>query len=152
MKLMVDEMLLRLGRWLRAAGYDTEIASSGLADREILRQAASEDRKVITRDRKMMEFKEAEDRVLVLSGNHLHDSVRQLSEQLGIDWLHAPFSRCMLCNTPLQAGGKEYLARIPYQSRIRVKHVYFCPRCSKPFWHGGHVKRMQAKLQSWMDK
>jgi uncharacterized protein with PIN domain len=43
-RLYCDEMLTRLGRWLRAAGYDTAIAESGLADTGIIAQCAAEGR------------------------------------------------------------------------------------------------------------
>ena len=43
-RLYCDEMLSRLGRWLRAAGYDTAIAESGLADTGIIAQCAAEGR------------------------------------------------------------------------------------------------------------
>ena len=51
MKLFCDEMLLRLGRWLRAAGYDTAIAENAVADAEIIERCAGEGRTLITRDR-----------------------------------------------------------------------------------------------------
>ncbi|RFA27009.1 hypothetical protein CAI21_15770 [Alkalilimnicola ehrlichii] len=34
-RLLCDEMLLRLARWLRAAGYDTALAVSGMQDRAV---------------------------------------------------------------------------------------------------------------------
>lgn len=37
-------MLWGLGRWLRAAGYDTATAARGLADGELLRRAGAEGR------------------------------------------------------------------------------------------------------------
>lgn len=35
MKFLCDHMLSRLGKWLRAAGYDTEIIVSSISDHEI---------------------------------------------------------------------------------------------------------------------
>lgn len=35
-RLLCDEMLIRLGRWLRAAGYDTAIATARGADRALV--------------------------------------------------------------------------------------------------------------------
>jgi uncharacterized protein len=42
-------MLRGLGRWLRAAGYDTLIAERGLADRVLARRCAEEDRVLLTK-------------------------------------------------------------------------------------------------------
>jgi uncharacterized protein with PIN domain len=40
-KLFCDEMLGRLGRWLRVAGYDAAIAKGGATDAEIIARYAS---------------------------------------------------------------------------------------------------------------
>ena len=40
-KFLCDEMLWGLGRWLRAAGYDTATAARGLAGGELLRRAGA---------------------------------------------------------------------------------------------------------------
>lgn len=45
---LVDEMLQRLGPWLRAAGYDTRIATHAEADYYLLRQAIDEGRLLLT--------------------------------------------------------------------------------------------------------
>lgn len=50
-RFLCDEMLLGLAKWLRAAGYDTTVAKAGLTDRELLQEAVTEDRILLTRDR-----------------------------------------------------------------------------------------------------
>ena len=55
--LLCDRMLIRLGRWLRAAGYDTEIAADAIADRLLLDHAIREGRLLLTRDRKLAEHR-----------------------------------------------------------------------------------------------
>jgi uncharacterized protein with PIN domain len=46
---LCDEMLHGLGRWLRAAGYDTVIAAGGLSDRALPTCCAEEDRVLLTK-------------------------------------------------------------------------------------------------------
>ncbi|TNF34778.1 MAG: hypothetical protein EP315_06760, partial [Gammaproteobacteria bacterium] len=84
MKLYCDEMLIRLGRWLRAAGYDTEIASSNVSDRRIFDEAVAQDRILLTRDRKLVEFREAANTVLLLECNTLTECIVELSHKLHI--------------------------------------------------------------------
>jgi uncharacterized protein with PIN domain len=43
-------MLKGIGRWLRAAGYDTAIARAGALDENLLAQARSEERVLLTCD------------------------------------------------------------------------------------------------------
>jgi uncharacterized protein with PIN domain len=49
-RLLCDEMLARLGRWLRAAGHDTAIAEPGSTDRHLLHLARTEGRLLLTCD------------------------------------------------------------------------------------------------------
>ena len=51
MHLFCDEMLARLGRWLRAAGYDTAIAEGGMPDTALIARCVTEPRVLLTRDR-----------------------------------------------------------------------------------------------------
>jgi hypothetical protein len=50
-RFLCDEMLRRLGRWLRAAGYDAVIAAGGLPDRALAARCAKEDRILLSEDR-----------------------------------------------------------------------------------------------------
>ena len=52
-RLLCDEMLRGLGRWLRAAGYDTVIAEGGLPDRALAKRCAKENRVLLTKDRSL---------------------------------------------------------------------------------------------------
>src|SRR4051812_21786929 len=54
-RLMCDEILLRLWRWLRAAGYDTAIAEGGAEDAAVIARCAAESRVLLTRDRRLAE-------------------------------------------------------------------------------------------------
>ncbi|MBV9968267.1 MAG: DUF5615 family PIN-like protein, partial [Alphaproteobacteria bacterium] len=54
MRLFCDEMLARLGRWLRAAGYDTGIAEGGLPDSVLVARCLAEGRILLTRDRHLV--------------------------------------------------------------------------------------------------
>jgi len=149
MKLLCDEMLMRLGRWLRAAGYDTAIAETGVPDREIIALARREGRLLITRDRKMAEFRDGSECVFILTGNTLDECALEVSGRLTIDWLYAPFSRCLLCNRLLEPGDDVMLQDIPLHSRKAASKAYYCPGCDKLFWRGGHVRRMRQKLAGW---
>jgi uncharacterized protein with PIN domain len=55
-----DEMLGRLARYLRAAGFDTRLASDGMKDNVILREAVLEARWLVTRDTQILEQPSAE--------------------------------------------------------------------------------------------
>ncbi len=149
MKFLVDEMLQRLGSWLRAAGYDTVIARDGRDDYALLRQAIDEDRLLLTRDRELARHRRAPGRVLLLECDGLDDCIRELSEKLDIDWLHRPFHRCLVCNTELVPADEAARARIPERARERSEDAWYCPVCRKVYWEGSHVDRMRKRLEAW---
>src|SRR6266446_4166340 len=94
-RLFCDEMLVRLGRWLRAAGYDTAIAEGGLADPTIITRCAAESRSLITRDRHLEARAQGRVPVIRLAEDGIEAQARALRSAPGIDWQHAPFTRCL---------------------------------------------------------
>src|SRR5438552_9475862 len=89
-RLLCDEMLARLGRWLRAAGYDTEIAAGGMPDRALLARCAAEGRVLLTRDRHLAAIAVARGvRVLRLSESSIEAQARTPRQEHGIDWQRA---------------------------------------------------------------
>ena len=86
-------MLRGLGRWLRAAGYDTVIAGGGIPDRALAARCAEEDRVLLTKDRQLASPVSAIAPVVLLTGNSIDEAARALRIALGIDWQHAPVTR-----------------------------------------------------------
>lgn len=148
-RFLCDEMLKGFGHWLRAAGYDTDIASPGENDRQLLEKALSENRLLLTRDRKLTEFRHADQVVVLLNCNHTADCAEELSSRFSLNWLLAPFSRCLLCNTPLQAADPSCMSQVPPHSRPHVSRLLYCPQCNKLYWDGSHVRRMTNTLTTW---
>jgi uncharacterized protein len=141
-------MLKGIGRWLRAAGYDTAIARDGTADDELLARARAEDRILLTCDRALA-ARGAPAAVVLLASESLDEAAAVLRERLAIDWLRAPFSRCLLDNAQLHPGEPATLARLPERSRTGVGPITVCPECGRIYWPGSHVRRMRARLKRW---
>ena len=151
-RLYCDEMLARLGRWLRAAGYDTAIAESGLADTGIIAQCAAEGRILVTRDRDLAAAAEDRIPVLRLADSSLAAQARALRAALAIDWQCAPFTRCLVDNTPLVAAPPDMASQVPPASRAAGGPLHLCPACRRLYWPGGHVRRMLARLAEWKSR
>lgn len=134
MKFICDQMLGRLGKWLRAAGYDTLIIETSMPDEEIYALALKDQRYLLTRDR----FFEGKELVVYLATNSLDEWSRQLKAKIGIDWLYAPFTRCLECNSPVESH--------PVMDRDAGT---FCPKCRKQYWQGSHTERMLTTLSEW---
>ena len=137
-------MLRGIGRWLRVAGYDTAIAASGSADAEVLALAAAEARVLLTCDRALGAQAAG---ALLLDSERPDEAARALRLRLGIDWLRAPFSRCLLDNAELRPAGAQ--AGVPGPARRAGETVTVCPECARVYWPGSHVRRMRARLERW---
>jgi uncharacterized protein with PIN domain len=146
MRLLCDEMLARLARLLRAAGYDVDLARGGEKDAAMLARARAEARVLVTRDRALAA--KAAPASALLAADDLEGQARALSAALPIDWELAPFTRCMVDNAALRAAAPEEVARVPQDARSGPGPFRACPACGRFYWPGGHVKRMSAKLHA----
>ena len=152
LRFLCDEMLRGLGRWLRAAGYDTIIAEGGLPDRTLALRCAKEERILLTKDRQLANIAKATVSVLLVPGDGIDATARALRAALGIDWQHAPFTRCLVDNQLLAPAPRETAALVPQQSRAAGAPLRQCPECSRLYWPGGHVRRMQQRLVAWQEE
>ncbi len=147
LRLLCDEMLGRLARYLRAAGHDTALASGGTQDRDLLQRARDEHRRFLTCDRRIAEHKAAAGIALILPRGSLDASAAALTAALGVDWLHAPFTRCLVDNEPLVPRAASHEARVPRD--VPVPEARHCPACGRIYWAGSHHRRMRARLAAW---
>jgi uncharacterized protein with PIN domain len=154
MRLACDEMLLRLGKWLRAAGYDTAIADRGARDEHVVAMAVREQRVLLTCDKRMVPLLERVDvAYLMLPTSRARDAVSIVTEVLGVDFGFAKsevtperWSRCLKCNVLLEDLPREelpplWLGRVP-----PCKDLYRCPACRHVYWEGSHVRRLDARM------
>jgi uncharacterized protein with PIN domain len=148
-KLLCDEMLGGLGRWLRAAGHDAASAGPGRPDAELVEYALRDARLLLTCDRALARHRRAAGRVLTLPSAGIEATVAALGARVAIDWLHAPFTRCLVDNSPLRTAETLERARVPAGARSLGGPVNACPACGRFYWPGSHLRRMRARLERW---
>lgn len=148
-RFLCDEMLGRLCRYLRAAGYDALLASGGRGDGELLRQCHDEGRYFLTQDQLVREHKAARGVALLLPQGDLDRLAAALGAHFKLDWLGHAFTRCLEDNTPLVAADTAALARAPADALRPEEPLYHCPACGRIYWRGSHYKRMHARLAAW---
>jgi uncharacterized protein with PIN domain len=148
-RFVVDAMLGRLARWLRAMGYDTLYPepSPGLAgDRRLLALAHAEDRILVTRDRVLARL--AEPRGCLIRSERLDDQLAEAVEQLALapdpeGWL----SRCLECNGPLEPRPRQELGGLVPEHVLATQDAFVgCPACRRIYWAGSHADRMLERL------
>jgi uncharacterized protein with PIN domain len=144
-RFVVDTMLGRLARWLRAMGYDT-LYPGQIEDRRLLQLAVAEERILVTRDRMLARL--AEPRSCLIQTERVDDQVLEAVERLALcpddgEWL----SRCLECNARLERGSREALQGL-VPEHVFATHTDFmrCPGCAKIYWAGSHVDHMRERL------
>lgn len=146
LRLLCDEMLAALARWLRAAGHDTALAARGEDDGSLIVRAVAEGRTIITRDTALAARVTA---AVLLATDSLDAQAGALARSPGVDWMAAPFTRCLLDNASLRPATAAEAAGAPTGARLPVGPFRTCPHCLRLYWPGSHVRRMAARLERW---
>jgi uncharacterized protein len=148
LKFLCDQMLADVGKWLRIAGYDTEIINHSEKDDEIYARALREDRLLLTRDQYFID----KPRVVYLQHNPLDDCIRELNTLLPINWLFNPLSRCPVCNAPLEQARPELIQEQAPTDVIENGSAFrYCSSCIKIYWEGSHTQKMMAQLKRFQN-
>jgi uncharacterized protein with PIN domain len=144
-RFVVDTMLGRLARWLRAMGYDA-LYPGQAEDRRLLQLAHAEERILVTRDRALARL--AEPRSCLIHAELADDQVREAVERLKLqpadgDWL----SRCLECNAQLEPGHRESVQGLVPEHVFATQTDFMrCPGCARIYWAGSHADRMIERL------
>ncbi|MHB1434966.1 MAG: Mut7-C RNAse domain-containing protein [Thermoplasmata archaeon] len=145
---MADEMLGRLARYLRRVGYDTAYAR-GATDAEIARRAATESRRLLTRDRRLAARVPG---AILLTEVGIAGQVRELHRLCpDLQWELRPL-RCTVCNEPIVRVVASAVdpTRLPERIRRSGQPVWNCPACQRCYWAGSHGDRLAADLGRWI--
>lgn len=136
-RFIVDQMLIRLGRWLRLAGQDVE-NPSGSDDTDLIAISIEEDRVLLTRDRALAALcRRAGADCILIESSKIDDQLREMASS-GIELRLEP-KRCTICNGNLFED--------ELQSRSMERTVWRCERCGKLYWMGSHWIRMKNRLE-----
>jgi uncharacterized protein with PIN domain len=147
-RFLCDASLGGLARWLRAAGYQAELAPDVVPKRlpdEALRRGAI----LLTTDAESLERRIVADgslRVVWLPTSlRVEEKLELVVRDLGLR-LREP--RCMACGGVLAARAKDAVfSRIPPRT-ARWKDEYFvCSVCDRLYWQGTHWERIAAALR-----
>lgn len=144
MRFLCDEMLVRLARLLRAAGYDTYLASGGEKDSALLHIAREEGRILLTRDKRLAEAGLPES--VLIDGRGVEAEAESLTRNVVLDWDFAPFTRCVMDNARLRPATLDEIDRMPAQAQALPGPFRACPACGRLYWPGSHVRRMSVRL------
>jgi uncharacterized protein len=147
MKFIADSMLGKLAKLLRMMGYDT-VYYRGNDRRQLLTMARQEDRVILTRSMNLLPGN-SEDRILKLTEDHPLLQIKELLQSGSIKIEEEKsFSRCLLCNRPLERISKEDAeGKVPDFVFYQQEDFFQCPACLRIYWPGSHLENMQKRME-----
>ena len=146
-RFMVDQMAIRLGKYLRILGYDA-VWDAGATTRELAGRADVEDRILLTRNTRMPDQYPAPRRLLRLRSPDPVEQLGQVIDAFQLDTQRGLFSMCIRCNVALDEVTDKAAIRSGVHPNVyqRFDTFYTCPRCGTIFWKGSHVRNTCRKL------
>lgn len=146
-KFVADGHLGKLVRDLRLLGIDV-IYDRDAEDRQLIETATSQNRALLTRDRRLLMHGTLRHGYYLRSQNPLEQTMEVI---LRFDLASAltPFARCLRCNAALQPAPKEaVLDRLEPLTKIYYEEFRRCPDCEQVYWSGSHFEKLQARIES----
>jgi uncharacterized protein len=146
-RFLCDQNLGRLAKWLRVLGFDTELMKYW--DLHRVEQAVVDGRVVITRKSTV----KACAGVLFIPHDHLAEQMHLVKETFGLDKSSRPFSRCIICNEPLNSVSREQVkGLVPEYVYSTQENFSACPACRRIYWKGTHAEKAQALMGRLLEK
>ncbi len=146
-RFMMDHMTIRLGKYLRALGYDA-IWAHGVRTHELILAANRDGRFFVTRNTRIQSEYPVPLKLVQARSDDPAQQLRELCAQLPAVRTDHAFSRCIRCNVPLQPVADKEAIRTHVHPNVyrRYEHFYVCPNCQTVFWKGSHVRNTCRKL------
>ncbi|HPJ96995.1 MAG TPA: Mut7-C RNAse domain-containing protein [Syntrophales bacterium] len=151
---ITDHNLGKLAKWLRLFGFDT-LYHVGKTNRDIWNRALAEKRIVLTRKKNLHYYNKDVETILITTED-LADQLGEVFKKLGqvVQEEHV-LKICSDCNHLLQKVEKRAVAdRVPAYILETQEVFYLCGRCTRIYWRGSHVERIEKilKRHSPMDR
>jgi uncharacterized protein with PIN domain len=147
MKILCDQMLGTLAKWLRILGFDTFYANAEMSDEDLLNIAKGENRTIFTRDKELIiRGKKKNLNVISIETTDLDLQLNQALKHVNIDE-KSILSRCTLCNTVLDTVLKNKVqGKVPSKVFENNEKFWFCSKCNKFYWMGSHYNEIINKI------
>jgi hypothetical protein len=150
LKFIADCHLGKLAKYLRLMGVDT-LYFPHIEDDALILIANDENRVILTRDRFLSERKNAP--VFFLEPTDTKTQLQTLIEYYKLKEHPAPFSRCIVCNTPLQVIEKEKIIdNVPEKVKKYFNYFEYCPSCDRIYWQGDHYRHMMEFMEQVLNE
>ena len=142
-----DATLGKLGRYLRAAGFDTRCEHQNR--RTDFMASVATDRIILTRT-KTVEQRFQNRRLIFIRENDPFLQLVQVVRALELKPDDGkPFSRCLSCNRLIEPVERQAVReRVPAYVWQQQTAFHTCRQCGRVYWPGSHHDRMTKQLEA----
>jgi uncharacterized protein with PIN domain len=155
MKLLADQMLGKLAKWLRFLGYDTSYPPT-ISDDELIDLCKRENRILLTRDRNLSKSRQklkGVPGVIYIQSDNPDLQLEQVIKDLDLELGDQVLTRCAECNALIDEVDKEQVKNhVPKGVFDRQDKFWHCANCDKYYWQGSHCEKILAKIESFKGK
>ncbi len=144
-RFVADGHLGKLARGLRLLGFDVAYDYQA-QDRQLLGIMESEDRALLTRDRRLLMHAIVKTGYCPRSQNPDEQTIEVIRRFDLFDSI-APFTRCLRCNATLQKVAKaDVIEKLEPLTKIYYEEFRSCSGCGQIYWAGSHFSKLQKRL------
>ena len=144
---VADGHLGKLVRGLRLLGIDVAYDPAA-EDRQLIAVATSENRPLLTRDRRLLMHAALRHGYYLRSQNPLDQTVEVL-RRFDLGSALAPFARCLRCNASLEPAEKEkVIGQLEPLTKIYYEDFRRCAGCGQVYWSGSHFEKLQKRIET----
>lgn len=146
-RFFVDAMLGNVARKLRLLGYDSRY-DPGIDDADLIREAAGENRVIVTKDRELAGrcSRLGQEHVLVLGDGDVEQILQVRARlELGDLEITGESAICTRCNSPTEPLSRQDLSGV-LLPKVARRHEKFwrCRACGSVYWKGTHIRDLQS--------
>ncbi len=142
-RFILDAHLGKLAKYLRMVGFDC-LYKNDFEDTTIVKITLNENRIILTRDKPLLRSPKIQHGYYVRSIFPKMQFIEVIEKFDLTSQLH-PFTRCIVCNHPIEKVSKAGIReRIPQDTYHHFHDFYICKVCDKVYWQGSHYDRMQS--------
>lgn len=147
MKLLCDQMLGTLAKWLRIYGFDTFYSNDIVNDSQLLEISKKENRILITRDKELTYVARRENiKIIEISTTDIDEQILVVLSNVKPDKTKF-LSRCIVCNSQIEEIKKYSVkSKVPERVFENNEKFWYCKKCDKIYWRGTHYENMFEKI------
>ena len=143
---VADGHLGKLVRDLRLLGIDV-VYDPAAEDRQLVEIASTNNRALLTRDRRLLMHAAVQHGYYLRSQNPLEQTIEVL-RRFNLGSILSAFTRCLRCNALLEPAEKEkIIGQLEALTKIYYDEFRRCTGCGQVYWSGSHFMKLQKRLE-----